>query len=242
VLNLLKIDGVMRLLAAVLGVLILSACAPTNVSTSYENLSRPLPRPDVIVLVPFAVSPDEVSLDRGVSAEIQQAMQGQPRTAQERAIGRQVADAIASKLAGDLQSLGFPVVIGQNAPPGSRSPLLVTGELVSIDEGNRTERMIIGLGAGRSDVRVAVQVYEQGVAGTIDAFEVDAKSGYKPGMAESMGFGAATGNLVAATMISGTLGIASEAMSANVVADADRAAGGITRQLAGYFGQQGWLP
>ena len=36
----------------------------------------------------------------------------------------------------------------------------ITGQLVSIDEGDRTERIVIGLGADRSDVRVRVQVYE----------------------------------------------------------------------------------
>ena len=55
--------------------------------------------------------------------------------------------------------------------------MLIKGQLISIDEGNRTERVIVGLGAGRSDVRAQVQVYEVTPAGSqlIDTIEVDGK-------------------------------------------------------------------
>lgn len=36
--------------------------------------------------------------------------------------------------------------------------LMVKGQLLSTDEGNRTERVVIGLGAGRTSVQANVQV------------------------------------------------------------------------------------
>ena len=123
-----------------------------------------------------------------------------------------------------------------------RGPRLISGQLVSIDEGNRTERVIIGLGAGRSDVRAQVQVYEVTAAGhqLIDTIEVDAKSGLAPGMAESMGVGGLTGHLLVATLVGGGLHVADEALGTNVVADANRAAKGIAKQLSALFGKEGW--
>lgn len=226
---------------AMVGLLALAACGSADTTTTYEDVSQRLPRPDAVIIEPFAVSPDEVKLDQGLSAELQQALSGGSRTDQERQAGRQVADAIAQKLAAQIHDLGLPAVVGTSAPAGAKTPLFIKGQLVSIDEGNRTERMVIGLGAGRSDVRAMVQAYQGDPRKLVDELQVDAKSGMKPGMAESMGVGALAGHLLTATVVSAGLGVVSESMSDNVVADADRAAGGIAKQLAHFFGQQGWI-
>jgi len=42
--------------------------------------------------------------------------------------------------------------------PPVGTDLLIMGQLVSIDEGNAAERVIIGLGAGRSDAEAHAQV------------------------------------------------------------------------------------
>jgi hypothetical protein len=55
-------------------------------------------------------------------------------------------------------------------------------------------------------------------------------------MAETMSAGALTTVAVAGT----GLGAASEAFGANVVADSDRAASGIAKQLSAIFGEQHW--
>ena len=82
---------------------------------------------------------------------------------------------------------------------------MVKGQFVSIDQGNRTERVAVGLGAGRSDVQANVQVYELTPQGLqeVDTLRGDAKSGYKPGMAEMMGVGAVAGHLLMSTVVSG---------------------------------------
>jgi hypothetical protein len=222
-----------------LGALGLAAC--TSSGTSFESTQR-LPRPDVVIVEPFAVSPDEVQVSEGLAARVQQLTGGTPRTPDERAVGRQVADALAQKLAVEIQDLGLPAQVGASAPPQARNPLFITGQFVSIDEGNEAERVAIGLGAGRSDVRVQAQVYEGAGARRqlVEELEVDAKSGMTPGMLETMGAGALAGHLLASTVVSGGLHVASEEMSTSVVADADRAAKGLAKQLAAFFGQQGW--
>ncbi|MGD9508512.1 MAG: DUF4410 domain-containing protein, partial [Geminicoccaceae bacterium] len=120
--------------------------------------------------------------------------------------------------------------------------LVVSGQFVSIDQGDRTERVAVGLGAGRSDVRVRTQLFEATRNGRslVDEIEVDAKSGLAPGMAETMGVGALAGHFVASTLISGGVQVADESLGTSVVADSDRAASGIAKQLASFFGAQGW--
>jgi Domain of unknown function (DUF4410) len=238
--------GVARLLpgaAALAGLALLAAC--TSAQSEIETGGAMLPRPQLVVVQTFAASPDEVDLDEGLGAEIVDAVKaesGTSRTEQELQIGRQVADAIAAKLVVEIQDMGLTAQRGDAVPPGTRNALLIKGQLISIDEGNRTERVIIGMGAGRSDVQVHAQVYEVTPAGSklIDRIVVDAKSGLTPGMAETMGVGALTGHLLVSAAVSGGAHVVSEAVGANVVADADRSAKGIARQLAVLFGRERW--
>src|SRR5258707_6348653 len=43
--------------------------------------------------------------------------------------------------------------------PGAGNRVIVDGQMLSIDEGNRTRRNLIGLGAGHSTVEADMQVY-----------------------------------------------------------------------------------
>ena len=99
------------------------------------------------------------------------------------------------------------------------------------------------LGAGKSQVRTAVQVIELLPEGKrlLDTFEVDAKSGATPGMAETMGAGAAAGHLATSAAVSVGKSVASEKFGDDVEADARRTADQISKVLASYFERQGWI-
>lgn len=228
--------------AAVGALALLAACTQ---GSSEIVTAQQVPRPQMIVVQDFAVAPGEVQLDSGLSGTIDETLMGNslpPRTAQEEQLGRQVAGALADKLVVQIRDLGLPAERGTGLPPGVEEGLVISGQFVGIDQGDRAERVAIGLGAGRSDVRVRAQLFEVDPRGRrlLDEIEVDAKSGLAPGMAETMGVGALTGHLVASTLISGSVQVADESLGASVVADSDRAASGIAKQLASFFGAQGW--
>ena len=234
----------MPTVAAIAGLALLAAC--TSTQSQVETGGAMLPKPQVVIVDTFAASPDEVQLDEGLSTEVEQAIEadrGTSRTEQELQSGHRVVDAIADKLVVEIQDMGLSAQRGSAVPAGVQNAVLIKGQLVSIDEGNRTERLIIGLGAGRSDVRAHVQVYEVTPTGRrlIDQIEIDAKSGLTPGMAESMGVGGLTGHLLVATAVGGGVHVVSESLGATVVADADRAAAGTAKQLATLFAQESWI-
>jgi hypothetical protein len=229
--------------AALVGLVVLAAC--TSTQSEVETGGQMLPRPAVVVVDTFAISPTEVSLNEGLTGEVKSIVSGRstPRSQQELQVGHQIADAIATNLVTEIRDMGLKAERGRGLPQGVRNAVLVSGQLVSIDEGNEAERVVIGLGAGRSDVRAQVQVFEVTPDSTklIDTIEVDAKSGLTPGMAETMGTGALTGHLLVSALVSGGVQVATETMSDTVVADADRAAKGIAKQLSSLFTQQGWI-
>ena len=223
-------------------VMVLAACAPTQVQVVDES-SKLMPRPEKIYVYNFAVSPDEVILDHGISGDIQNLVSKQPRTEQEKAIGRAVANALAANLTQEIWNMGLPAERMSGPLPGSGNIVLISGQFTSIDEGNQAERVVIGLGVGRTSVKTYTRVLDArgGARKLLVEFQTDAASGYKPGMAETMGAGAVAGHVGTAAAIGGGLAIGSEAFSANVEADAKRTAKDIAKQLKDYFAYQGWV-
>ena len=199
--------------AAVTGLALLAAC--TSSQSQMETAGEMMAPPQVVIVDTFATSPDEVKLDEGLSTEVEEAIgadRGTSRTEQEVEAGRQVADAIADKLVVEIRDMGLQAERGSAVPAGTQNAILIKGQLVSIDEGNRTERVIVGLGAGRSDVRAHIQVYEVTPAGSqlIDTIEVDGKSGLTPGMAETMGVGGLDRPLAGGGAVGGGMHVVSE--------------------------------
>jgi hypothetical protein len=101
---------------------------------------------------------------------------------------------------------------------------MITGQVLSIDEGDQAARIVIGLGMGRSKVEALVQVYEVLPEGPVlvQQYLGDSRSGFKPGMAESLAVGAVAATVAGAAMTSSALAVGSEAFLANLDADADR--------------------
>jgi len=231
-----------RVVAALAAVFMLAGCAPTNVQSTFQREGR-APRPERVLVYDFSVTPDEVQLDRGLSAELEQMAKGTPRTEQELQLGRKAARALSDELVKRIDAMGLPAQRVVGAPANWANALVIEGQFLSIDEGNRTERVVVGLGMGRSDVQTNVQVYEARGAQLVrlEEFMTTAKSGYKPGAAETMGMGAAAGTLAvsAAMTVAGT--VASEALGADVEADARRTAKDVAEQLQKYFTRQGWI-
>jgi hypothetical protein len=233
-------------LLALIVVVIAIGCAPTKVQQENTTLTQ-LPRPDLILVYDFAVSPDEVKLDTGLSEELKQKYEehkGTSRTAEEIKVGHKVADAVAEELVKKIRSYGLSVERAFGLPQSKGKVLMIKGQFLSIDEGNRTERVAIGLGAGRTSVQANVQVYELTPQGKkeVDTLRGTAKSGRKPGMGEMMGVGSIAGHLLTSTVISGTLSGGSEMTSATVEADGKRLADNIAQDLGKFFVGQDWIP
>ena len=118
-----------------------------------------LPPPDRVLVYNFAVTPQEVQLD-AVGSAITKTFDGTADLQQEQQVGHAVADALAKHLVQQIQNMGLYAERAAGPVPPTGIDVLILGQLVSIDEGNAAERMVIGLGAGRSDVEAHVQVYE----------------------------------------------------------------------------------
>ena len=225
--------------------LAVAGCGPTSVQSTSETTGQ-FPRPSVVLVYDFAVSPEEVRLDTGISPQIMQEigqLQGTSRSAEEMKIGHAVADATAKELVKEITSYGLNAQRGLGWPAATPGTLMVKGQFLSIDEGNRTERVMLGFGLGRTSVQANVQVYALTPEGMrqVEAMRAQAKSGYKPGMVEMMGVGAAAGRLLSAVAVSSGVAGASEISWETVDADGRRLAKDVAKHLKQFFAQQGWI-
>ena len=114
---------------------------------------------ELIVVHYFSVSPEEVQSDQMLGSKLAVMVKDVLVNEQGRDAGHKVAYALANDLVEELADQGLSAVRTGDVPPGLNNILEIRGQFVSIDQGNRTKRNVIGLGADRGDVWTYVQVY-----------------------------------------------------------------------------------
>jgi hypothetical protein len=203
-----------------------------------------MPRPDHIYVAYFSITPEQVRLDQGIGARITRAADDQPLEAQELQAAQATQAALAEQLVDRLRKYGLPAEIAPTEPMGGND-LLVQGQIVGIDQGNRTRRILIGLGAGKSTVSADAQVYRLTAMAPprfVSAFEGKADSGHMPGAAETMGAGAAAQRIGTSAALTGAAHAGMETRRTSDTAEA----GGIADEIALRVGQlavaQQWIP
>jgi len=230
------------LLAAVF---VLAACTTrVESTTNYTPMAAALPRPDVVVVNDFVADPGQVQLDPGRNSLLRRPPAGvTPWTIRQADAGK-VQDAITTTLFRRVGKMGIPVVANSRTT-GSSVVLSLEGRVQRIDEGNLRRRTVVGLGAGKSVVVAELQViYRRPGAEPrlLQTLTVSSDSGRAPGAAETMGVGAAAGNLGVSAALSGGTHLASESRRAGVDDEADRAAEMMADNVQTLLEQHGWVP
>ncbi len=197
-----------------------------------------LPRPSVVLVYDFAVGADDVVIDT-FGAEFQS--EGAKLTEEEQT-AHATAIAFSVALVEQLQKDG---INAQRAERGDLPPLhalVLKGQFITIDKGSRFKRMVIGFGAGSSELRARVQAYQATESGLrrIAEAEAEATGSKMPGMAIPVAGGAAMGSAATSAMISGGMNIAKETRGA-MNPDAERMAKKIAERAKAFYVRQGWL-
>lgn len=116
---------------------------------------------------------------------------------------------------------------------------------MSIDQGNRTRRILIGLGAGKSSIGADAQLYqltETAPPRFVMAFEGQADSGRMPGAAETMGAGAAAQRIGTSAALTGATHTGAEMRQTSDTAEAANLANEIALRVGQLAVAQGWIP
>jgi hypothetical protein len=224
---------------------LLSGCAGGSINDTTQSSAQPQVRPDNIYVYTFASSPDQVKLDNGgMLKKLQAQLDGSSATQKQSADALAVREQVANEIGHQLQSMGLRAIRSDIPAPADQNVLLIEGSFDTIDSGNRRRRMLIGLGAGKSEVSSAVQILYKPAGGTarlVQSFNATGDSGNAPGMAETAGVGAAAGSIATSAAVGGGLHAVSETTKAGVSADAKRLADAVAKQVAQIGVSGGWF-
>jgi hypothetical protein len=230
--------------ALVLGCALLSGCASAQVTAVSEHAVQPAGQPDTIYVSAFDVDANDVKLDHGGALKkIKASMDGTTDAQSQAETAADSRDQLADAIVDALRDQGLRAERHDGPAPAGHNALIVQGRFDTIDEGNRRRRVLIGLGAGKSEVGVAVELVYQSANGATQVarrFDASADSGHAPGLAETAGVGAVAGQVATAAVAGTGLHGTSEARRGTVSAQTKRLAEAIAKQVAATNASHGW--
>ena len=238
-----KLMSLKGLIALTIALLIIG-CARNTMRIAEEPPFFSLPKPEEVLVYDFAVSPEDIKQNSGLFARIGRSFGDSDQTAEEIQIGREVADALATELTAKIAAMGLKPVRATPNMPITNGAIMITGEFVNIDEGNRLRRTVIGLGAGKSSLDSHVRILAQGGGSGVKeliAFDAHSESGSMPGAAVLGPAGVAAGAGTAAVIGTNVALGAGKAYKSASAQQAKSMADKIAAELAKYFAKQGWI-
>ncbi|MBP0590088.1 DUF4410 domain-containing protein [Paraburkholderia sp. LEh10] len=225
--------------------MLLSGCAAASVTNTAQYSTLTQARPENVYVYTFASNPDAVKLDdSGLVHKLSAGFSGASQESQQTQEAAAAGEALTAEVVAKLQSMGVHVIRTDAPPPADQNVLIIEGNLSSIDAGNHRRRTLIGLGAGKSDVKAHVQVLYKPAGGMpqlVQTFDADANSGHMPGVAETAGVGAAVGHVATSAAVGGALHVGSEHKGDTVTSDAKKLADSVAKQVAMIGVEEGWM-
>jgi hypothetical protein len=166
-----------------------SLCAMASVGVAADNVPFSAPAP-IVYVADFDLDVSNVTPDSGPGQRLRRLRgllpdgptpMGQDKNPQDH--GKHIVNEMADALTEDLKSGG---VDARRIAPDQPLPAegwQVRGVFLSVDEGNRLRRAMVGLGAGQNDIQVAVSCDRLGAANLPPLYQTveQAASSDKPG-------------------------------------------------------------
>ena len=232
---------------ALLLVFLLAAGCATRVSSNTpapSSETATLPRPSRILVTSFEVDPGAVVQDQGIGPRLQRQLSGGSSMAAQGAIAGEGQSAISDTVVTALNKAGLPAEPATSDPVYRPGDLVVTGHVLRIDEGNRTRRLSIGFGAGKSIVQATAALYAVVAGGPpvlLQTYDGQADSGRKPGM--GVGASLAVANAAPAMgVLSGVTNIGGEVRRTPVGKEAASFGNRLARNIGAFAADRGWIP
>jgi uncharacterized protein (UPF0297 family) len=194
--------------------------------------------PQRIVVYPFAVDSEDVTLNEGFLAVAHRNLTDTDETAEQHDLAENAAEDICLEIATALNEKGHNAVCQERGIPLSGNVLVIDGEFTNLSEGNRLKRAVIGFGAGASEMDANVDVYHRTDAGVqkVIEFNMHADSGKQPGMAVMAPAGAVAGPAMLGVS---AVNMGTKAHRSSFGRLQNRTAEAVVEQVTAYFDQHG---
>jgi uncharacterized lipoprotein YajG len=221
--------------------LVAAGCASTKVTNRQPLVTGQLPRPNQVWVYNFATTAADVPADSALAGQYSEGATSQ--TAEQIATGRQVGALIASELTEQIRSMGMPAARAGAGTTPQINDIVIRGYLVSVHEGSVAQRVVIGFGAGGSELKTVVEGFQMTAQGLrkLGSGTVDAGGGKAPGAALGVVGLAATANPAGLIVSTGMKVYGEASGSSKIEGRAQATAKEIADVLRQRFQQQGWI-
>ena len=221
----------------VITVFFLAACASSDVKPGLDapNQNR-IERPDRIIVHDFAATPQDVP---GIIRDaFTYATPETPQSAEQIEVGRQLGAMTSQELIVRLKGMGMNAQPAAGTAPPMIGDVVIAGVLTAVDEGARGKRVLIGFGAGSSELSFQVQGYLATERGPqwLGSREVASSGSKLPGVIVPI-IARSPPGLVANTALKAKGERGSETLNASAV----RSAESLADELRVVFQSNGWL-
>ena len=223
-----------------LALVVLAGCASTEVTERQRYEGEKLARPERIIVHDFTANPAEVPPESAFAAELAGAPTATPEQLE---VGRRLGAQVAKELVAELRRMGLPAVPAAGGPPPRPDDIVLRGYFVSVDEDRAGRRLLVGFGAGATEVRTAVEAYQMTTEGLrpLERGEIRSGGGELPGMVVPLAVVAATANPIG-PIVGGAAKATGEVTGSETIEGAtERTAKEIAAQLRTAAEEQGWI-
>lgn len=217
-------------------------------ATTVTNIQQPgllqTVQADVIYVHAFNAAAGQVQVDGGLMQKVKSMATGNSAAGDQSQTATEAREQVADEIVRTLRAQGLNAVRSDAPAPANANALIVEGDFRKIDEGSSRRRLLVGLGAGKSEVDVQVRISYKPANGApmpLQSFVANADSGHIPGVAETAGVGAVAGHVA----VSAAAGTAAHGVSGvkhdTIYADSSRLGDEIGKQVAAASEEEGWM-
>jgi len=217
------------------GALLVSGCAGAHISSQQTKLpGQDIAKPGRVIVHDFAGTATSLPPNSPI---VPAAARSVPSSQEAAVQGSRLGAKVAKYLIDDLNRMGIHAV---PAGPGSvprTGDVVIQGAFVLVDAGDRLKRVMIGFGAGASELKTVSGMF-LAVGGNLvplTSAEIESQGSKMPGMAVSLGYAT-----VSSLAISGLSSVYSEAGPESLNGAAERTANKIATHVLGEYARRGW--
>ena len=224
-----------------LALLFMAGCASTKITDRQELVKGPLPRPDHIWVYDFVGTSDDMPADSSFAG--QDLDHATPQSPEQIETGRRLGAEIAAELVAEIRAMGMPAERASQSTQPQINDIVIRGYLISINKGSEVKRIALGLGAGSSELKTAVEGFQMTANGLrkLGAGDLDASGSKTPGAGVGLAMMIATHNPVGLIVSTGMKVYGQESGKATIEGRAKQTAKEIGDQLKIRFQQEGWI-
>jgi len=193
---------------------------------------KSLPKSSKILVYDFAISPMNVQVDKSQEVRLRHLIEGDKNPEK---IGENAVNELSKELVKALKKTGIPVEHAAESSTPPANALVVKGAFLSVKEGDKAERVVMGLGEGSAEVKTKLETHlkQSDEPILISSFQTDTTLTNNVGAAVPVAAGVDPAAAAAKSKISDR----KKTVSAYAAKTADAAAKQITSTMAGL----GWI-